>query len=648
MKVIRICRRIALPIAVLCSVGLGRAAWGATGSVGGASQPSPSNTTPEVGEMFDVTIDVSNTSFSLEAGEVLTPINAQVSNALTPASPAVELLLACDDAFCATESSPQVLQFLPQGGNGCVSNDACVLSCAQGLTANRVSVALNPVCDLGPFQLFKVLATVHVQMIANPPPQQFFMLSRALLRGSAGTCNASNFCTNAGTKNPPNSLGDPAAPANAAAEHSCPTTGANCDWSALTQTGTGSAMLSPQFCGNGILDTAGETCDPPESLGGATGCRDDCTFCGDGITDVADGETCDDTNDIPYDGCGIAGGGANNCLVCSDGTACSGGPNNVVDDAGDCFSPACALGFCDPHGIQLAPNTPCSVDADTTPVTPADCQTPLCQADGTCLNTPDATQNGLACGTNPGSNGCDCQDGSCVVPGSGLCGAGPPPPPDKDNDGVADVLDNCPFTSNADQKDSDGDGIGDACDNCPTNFNATQSDGDKNGVGDRCDNNPSRPFTLTRVRLRATQTPARSTILLRGTLDPTEWSDLRSALNQGLVVGVTGAGLDVPERLVFPGIRCLQIGARIECIGEGGMQAIFQPKRGSNLVSVKIRANNRTFAPPLDASGVEVVLSFPHPSNYCALFTSCNGLDRGDAISACKVTSRGVSANCRK
>jgi len=37
--------------------------------------------------------------------------------------------------------------------------------------------------------------------------------------------------------------------------------------------------------------------------------------------------------------------------------------------------------------------------------------------------------------------------------------------PDADFDGVADIDDNCPFTANADQTDSDGDGIGDVCDN---------------------------------------------------------------------------------------------------------------------------------------------------------------------------------------
>ncbi|CAN5518616.1 hypothetical protein BH18THE2_BH18THE2_15220 [soil metagenome] len=35
---------------------------------------------------------------------------------------------------------------------------------------------------------------------------------------------------------------------------------------------------------------------------------------------------------------------------------------------------------------------------------------------------------------------------------------------DYDKDGVEETQDNCPSTSNPDQKNSDGDGLGDACD----------------------------------------------------------------------------------------------------------------------------------------------------------------------------------------
>ena len=71
---------------------------------------------------------------------------------------------------------------------------------------------------------------------------------------------------------------------------------------------------------------------------------------------------------------------------------------------------------------------------------------------------------------------------------------------DDDNDGIADVDDNCPLTDNPDQADLDGDNIGDACDididgdgidndvdNCPMVANVGQNDTDLDGHGDACD-----------------------------------------------------------------------------------------------------------------------------------------------------------------
>jgi len=60
-------------------------------------------------------------------------------------------------------------------------------------------------------------------------------------------------------------------------------------------------------------------------------------------------------------------------------------------------------------------------------------------------------------------------------------------PPDRDDDGLAEHLDNCPETANASQRDSDSDGVGDVCDNCPETANPDQVDRTSNGVGDVCD-----------------------------------------------------------------------------------------------------------------------------------------------------------------
>lgn len=57
---------------------------------------------------------------------------------------------------------------------------------------------------------------------------------------------------------------------------------------------------------------------------------------------------------------------------------------------------------------------------------------------------------------------------------------------DTDEDGVPDVMDNCPMLANAKQTDSDADTRGDACDNCAGLPNPEQADADANGEGDAC------------------------------------------------------------------------------------------------------------------------------------------------------------------
>ena len=85
--------------------------------------------------------------------------------------------------------------------------------------------------------------------------------------------------------------------------------------------------------------------------------------------------------------------------------------------------------------------------------------------------------------------------------------------PDTDNDGVADIFDNCPSIANPGQPDSDGDGSGDACDvdddndtildegdNCPAVANTSQLDSDNDSLGDGCDPTPFpclAPSTIT-------------------------------------------------------------------------------------------------------------------------------------------------------
>jgi hypothetical protein len=67
---------------------------------------------------------------------------------------------------------------------------------------------------------------------------------------------------------------------------------------------------------------------------------------------------------------------------------------------------------------------------------------------------------------------------------------------DIDQDGVLNILDNCPCIGNPTQEDADGDGVGDVCDNCATRSNTSQTDTDGDNVADPCDNCPftSNPF----------------------------------------------------------------------------------------------------------------------------------------------------------
>jgi len=84
---------------------------------------------------------------------------------------------------------------------------------------------------------------------------------------------------------------------------------------------------------------------------------------------------------------------------------------------------------------------------------------------------------------------------------------------DKDGDGIADDVDNCPSVVNVDQADADADLVGDACDNCidpdhdgfgnsgyptttcqldncPTVYNPSQLDSNGDGIGNACDYHP--------------------------------------------------------------------------------------------------------------------------------------------------------------
>ncbi len=140
-------------------------------------------------------------------------------------------------------------------------------------------------------------------------------------------------------------------------------------------------------CGDKFVDPSlGETCDPPGSVpgtpaGNTNACRDDCTYCGDGI--VNNGEECDDPNDptcsnecklIPFCGNGIVDPGETcdppgsvpglppgNQNVCRDScTYCGDGIPNNGEECDDPNDPACS-NTCELLGCDIEVDKFCTV-----------------------------------------------------------------------------------------------------------------------------------------------------------------------------------------------------------------------------------------------------------------------------------------------
>ncbi len=223
---------------------------------------------------------------------------------------------------------------------------------------------------------------------------------------------------------------------------------------------------------------------------------------------------------------------------------------------------------------------------------------------------------------------------------------GSTPSDDVEGDGVPAPSDNCPLVYNPDQRDTDGDGVGDTCDNCPAVLNPGQCDINDNGNGDLCDNTAPvpTPLALKQVKLKATS-PNRSngTILVQGTFDASElvgaFGSLDAALEGGAMVGVTGVGLETAQRIVVPTLMCASLRGTIRCIGSAKERIQFGGTRTGNLFKVRITARNRSFQPPLTATGVQVILSIGGRDR---------GLDRQDQIPSCKVSQNGPLATCKK
>jgi len=171
------------------------------------------------------------------------------------------------------------------------------------------------------------------------------------------------------------------------------------------------AQCQPPRCGDGRVNAPGETCEPPGSpQPSGQLCRDDCTFCGDGLAN--DGEQCDGTDDAA---CPVACSPTCTCAVCG---------NNIAEGPEQCdgTDDAACPGQCLPPGG------------------PRECTCPVCgdnvvQPPEQCDGTDDAVCPGLC--LPPGDpNECECAVGcgngiveppeTCDPPGSPAGASGNP------------------------------------------------------------------------------------------------------------------------------------------------------------------------------------------------------------------------------
>lgn len=249
-----------------------------------------------------------------------------------------------------------------------------------------------------------------------------------------------------------------------------------------------------KYCGNNKVENS-EECD--DGSQGSQYCSSNCelTTCGDGTAQQPNGEglteQCDDGNTINTDRCIIDSSSNKLCLeaVCGDGFIQKDGCSNGVESGGNCPE-QCDPGKTCPNGISCTENSDCleidglagSCQVRETNTCTIECK--LKEPVAQCSDRIDNDNDGFIDQYDPGCHINDDlskeyapSDDNEFNFGSSF---------DGDSDGVPDEIDNCPNTSNPDQRDSDGDGVGNACDlgddsTDDEGFRGGSNDGDRQG-----------------------------------------------------------------------------------------------------------------------------------------------------------------------
>jgi len=268
-------------------------------------------------------------------------------------------------------------------------------------------------------------------------------------------------------------------------------------------------------CGN--LDNCPLTPNPGQPDGDADGDGDACDNCivtpnptqanadGDALGDACDPCPSDPANDV--DGDGVCGN-LDNCPLAPNPTQVDGdgdGPGDACDNCPSVSNATQANADGDTLGDACDPCTDTDGDGPGNPGFPANtCPLDNCPmiANPTQTDT-DGDGLGNACDPCP-SDPLNDVDGDTICGDVDNCPSNPNfnqanldgdslgdvCDPDDDDDGLADLVDNCPRATNPGQADGDGDGDGDACDNCPTLSNPSQANADGDALGDACDGCP--------------------------------------------------------------------------------------------------------------------------------------------------------------